>query len=468
MALVQLHHLLLQRGLVVLVALSEPRHLGLDLLHLAHVAERRPGQRDRRDFDERGQHDDGDPVVAGEAVYPAERLQQRDRDEPEPAEIDCAIEVVAPGSKHVPLPRSCVDREARAGSGRRLEPKVLQLVDHARRDARRITFRYRQDGEVRSGEPGPRHVVDGLGRLVDVGDVLQADVCEVASGEHDRRAMRNPARPPVCASDPTRGVRMRPTLLAPPADTVRSNVYPCPVNANRFSIFEPSGSVPVKTTSARSSPRDVHARAIRGVHDAGIACVLSHGHGQRQHCPRVDQLQRWTVAGDGLPVALELELGDARPHGRDLEVHHVGVDRHGGSSVGAGLEASGRVGGSSRLPWYRSAGFAGTSIRKEAAEPPEQPCDTSAARARCRRAAPGARARGRAAADAGPCLTHPLRHRIVAGGGPGMTTGDPTRRQPGSTNGAVARDGLARELRAARGKPARRPRHGAQHEPICT
>src|SRR5581483_10212374 len=97
--------------------------LRLNLLHFPHVPERRPGERRGNGLDERGEDDDGDAVIAGDPVERAEAPQQRYRDEPEPAEVERPIEVMAGSGEYLALFRTRVDRECRASvDDRRIQP----------------------------------------------------------------------------------------------------------------------------------------------------------------------------------------------------------------------------------------------------------------------------------------------------------------------------------------------------------
>src|SRR5215510_14661635 len=95
---IQLHDLSLLSDLVVLMASARRFDLRLKLAHRVHVPERRPRERNRQQLHPAREQDDRHAVVAGHAVDEPKGFEKRYGNEPEPAEVERATEIV-PGRR---------------------------------------------------------------------------------------------------------------------------------------------------------------------------------------------------------------------------------------------------------------------------------------------------------------------------------------------------------------------------------
>ena len=97
LVLVKRHQLLLLLDAVVLEAVADLLHLGLQLLHLGHQLVALVGQREERELDEHGRGEDGEAVVAEHLRQPVQQAEQRLGDEVEPAPVDQQVELLGAG-----------------------------------------------------------------------------------------------------------------------------------------------------------------------------------------------------------------------------------------------------------------------------------------------------------------------------------------------------------------------------------
>ena len=91
--LIQAHDLLLHAGLVVLVAILDRFHLGLERAHLGHAGELALRDREHQAADRDRQQDDRDTEVADHAEQPVEIGEDRLFEDFEPAPVDRLVEL---------------------------------------------------------------------------------------------------------------------------------------------------------------------------------------------------------------------------------------------------------------------------------------------------------------------------------------------------------------------------------------
>ena len=93
LVLVERHQLLLLAHLIVFIALANPLHVGLKLLHLRHRLVGLVGEREERQLDDDRDRQDREAEVAKQPVEPLDQPEQRLGDEVEPAPIDQQVEL---------------------------------------------------------------------------------------------------------------------------------------------------------------------------------------------------------------------------------------------------------------------------------------------------------------------------------------------------------------------------------------
>ena len=142
----------------------------LDLLHFPHVAKRRLGERGGRELDEDGEHDDRHAVVPGDRLQQMKRPQQWNGDEPEPSEIERAVEVAAGACQDGPILRADEDRRGGPPVDHRHVDTDDWYLGGGRHDHLTPGVRgHRRAHEILRGESGPGAVGQRDGLPCEVG-----------------------------------------------------------------------------------------------------------------------------------------------------------------------------------------------------------------------------------------------------------------------------------------------------------
>ena len=198
--LVEVERLFLLALRIVLVEFFDARHFRLQLLHLRHAGVLLVGNRIERGLHEHGQDQNGHAEVVHQPVDPLHQLEQRTRDEIEPAPVDHAVELLDAERLFVTVDqrrllragiKMTFDALARVGRYHERTAQVIGLEGillgviprlHRRIHGAVRLFLIGNEGScpifVGDAEPSARHVFDGFGHAgldgVGVGHFLKA------------------------------------------------------------------------------------------------------------------------------------------------------------------------------------------------------------------------------------------------------------------------------------------------------